>query len=558
MPNADLRSRRPAGTLRAITLGGMALLAACSSTPTEKNADGPPVSVGRLSPAVVSAPTPMSDPDPAAGPDSAGSGGLAYVSLRPGTDSAGIAAVISGGRGSRQVEVALTGGGFDPVGIPAAPGDTLQIQIRHASGSDPTGYAVVPKYSVLTVVRTSPPQRKTDVPLNARVEVIFSEPIVSTTLAGAIHLRHGGLEVPGKVGPWPFGETALGALFSPSQPLAVATAYELEVSTGVTSLTGNGLAAPVFVTFTTGGGGTVVLSVDPTTDEQQGVVGARLAKPIRVIAVASSGPRAGVIVNWRTTSGGRVEPASSVTDSTGSATAEWVLDTLSRYETVVAQIQGRADTSVIHASGLPGPPADIRVLDGDRLVAVNQGGFHVFLYVYDQYGNFCSGQYQNLAAAVPVAWSVIQGHLRRGDSSKSPIALFAPDGVEGPATISASALGKSVRFAITVGPPERFVVLEETDRAYNLRSGANGSRPAVDTILAGTTLTWTVQSYHYALPHLIRSVGSPSFSSVSTFHIRGWGDGWAATRRFMTPGVYHYTDLYDATWESLAGTLVVR
>ena len=45
MPNADLRSRRPAGTLRAFAAGGMALLAACSTSPTEKNTDGPPIPV---------------------------------------------------------------------------------------------------------------------------------------------------------------------------------------------------------------------------------------------------------------------------------------------------------------------------------------------------------------------------------------------------------------------------------------------------------------------------------------------------------------------------------
>ena len=300
----------------------------------------------------------------------------------------------------------------------------------------------------------------------------------------------------------------------------------------------------------------LVLSVDPTTDGQVGVVGARLPKPLRVIVVTSSGPTAGVIVNWLTTFGS-VEPASSVTDSTGSATAEWALDTRAGYQTVVAQIQERADTSVIHASGLAGPPADIRGPSVERVVAVNQGGFHLFLYVYDQYGNFCSGQYQNLAAAVPVAWSVIQGHLRRGDSSKSPVALFAPDGVEGSATISASALGKSVRFAITVGPPERFVAVErDSTGRFHLRSVANGSRPAVDTILAGTTVTWTVEHNHIGAPHDIVSVGSPSFS-VGSFQYRGWGDGWAVKTRFPTAGVYHYTDLFDERVESPAGTLVV-
>ena len=244
MTHADLRHRCLAGTLLAHALGGMTLLAACSTSPTEKNTDRPSLPAGRVSPAVVSAPTPGSDHN---------RGGLAYVSMRPGTDSTGVTALISNGQVSEPAPVTMIAGGFDPVGIKAAPGETLQIRILSASGSDTRGYAVVPAHSLLNVVRTSPPQRKTEVPLYSVVQVIFSEPIDSTSLAGAIHLRHERV-VPGTVEAVVSGGTVLGALFRPNQPLAPATEYEVEILNRVTSLAGGALSAPATATFTTSQG----------------------------------------------------------------------------------------------------------------------------------------------------------------------------------------------------------------------------------------------------------------------------------------------------------------
>ena len=291
-----------------------------------------------------------------------------------------------------------------------------------------------------------------------------------------------------------------------------------------------------------------VLSVDPTTNGQVGVVGARLAKPIRVIAVTSSGPKAGVIVNWLTTFG-RVQPASSVTDSTGSATAEWVLDTRAGYQTVVAQIQERADTSVIHATALGGPPVRLRAWsDGVRQVPVNRAGFHLAVSAYDGYGN--------PTGVPPVAWAVIQGHLRRGDVSDGSVALFAPDGVEGPATIRASTIVGSVDHSIMVGPPEPFVALELEKHSYVFRSAMNGSQPAVDTIPAGTTMTWILDDFdRHDDPHHIVSVGGPSFPSTNFRLNDGPFDPHTASIRFPTAGVYLYADDYGA---GILGTLVVR
>jgi plastocyanin len=64
-------------------------------------------------------------------------------------------------------------------------------------------------------------------------------------------------------------------------------------------------------------------------------------------------------------------------------------------------------------------------------------------------------------------------------------------------------------------------------------SGHNGTmNPAVDTISAGATVTWT---WTGALPHGVRSVGTPSFTSSPTHTGSGT---YVAT--FTNPGTYQY------------------
>jgi plastocyanin len=91
--------------------------------------------------------------------------------------------------------------------------------------------------------------------------------------------------------------------------------------------------------------------------------------------------------------------------------------------------------------------------------------------------------------------------------------------------------------SITAGPGIQFV------------SAHNGStNPAVDTIPAGSTVTWT---WSGGLPHDIRSVGSPTFanSGVNTSPAKH-------TATFATPGTYRYTcGVHGA---AMSGTLIVQ
>jgi len=79
-------------------------------------------------------------------------------------------------------------------------------------------------------------------------------------------------------------------------------------------------------------------------------------------------------------------------------------------------------------------------------------------------------------------------------------------------------------------------------------SGHNGSaNPAVDTIPAGATVTWT---WRGSLPHSVRSVGSPGFTGSGI--LTGAGT-YEVT--FATPGVYHYD--CGVHGQAMTGTIVV-
>src|SRR5207245_1448141 len=94
------------------------------------------------------------------------------VSMPPGTVANATGVVIINARTHQKVETAARDGGFDPVALTGEVGDTIGVSVGAAFT-----LLVVPASSPPIIVRSQPPRKKTDVPLNAALLVYFSEPV---------------------------------------------------------------------------------------------------------------------------------------------------------------------------------------------------------------------------------------------------------------------------------------------------------------------------------------------------------------------------------------------
>lgn len=84
------------------------------------------------------------------------------------------------------------------------------------------------------------------------------------------------------------------------------------------------------------------------------------------------------------------------------------------------------------------------------------------------------------------------------------------------------------------------------------KSGHNGTQnPAVDTVAAGATVTWTWTSTG-STPHSVQSQGDPSFTSSA--NLTGNGTTYAVV--FDTPGTYQYDCAVHGS--AMTGTIVVQ
>jgi Tol biopolymer transport system component len=200
----------------------------------------PPAASGAVAPAVgVTASLASTEP-------------VAYVSLLPGTVPGGTTATITNARTGTAVPALVVDGGFDPVTIPAAAGDTLTIGVVLGTGGMSLARSVVPASRPPRVVRTSPAKGRTDVAINASAAVLFSEPVDPATVnSTTFRLLKDGQAVSGTVRPL-VGST-VGIEFLPEAPLSPASAYQLEVSDGIADLTGDRLEAAVIADFVTTG-----------------------------------------------------------------------------------------------------------------------------------------------------------------------------------------------------------------------------------------------------------------------------------------------------------------
>ena len=179
---------------------------------------------------------------------------VAFVSLPAGTAPDGVRATMRNRATGLSATTVLIDGGFDPVMLGAHVGDSIQVAV-----TDAQNHVVLQLVNIVSsrrppvVVRTEPPQKKVDVPLNAAIVVVFSEPVDPATLGtGTVQLHNGATPVSGTVRLLP-GTSDL-AEFVPAVALEPATTYQLTVTDAVRDLSGDPLAAAASADFTTGNG----------------------------------------------------------------------------------------------------------------------------------------------------------------------------------------------------------------------------------------------------------------------------------------------------------------
>ena len=150
---------------------------------------------------------------------------------------------------------ALVDGGIPPVALPLETGDSITIELNDATGGEVVSLsAKVPSARRPRVIRTSPTRKKTDVPLNARITIVFSEPIDTLLALQGIRLLQGSTAVPGLVRPVDrmLDPDGLSIEFVPSGALRPQTGYRIEVGSTIRDLDGQSLEQAFASEFTTG------------------------------------------------------------------------------------------------------------------------------------------------------------------------------------------------------------------------------------------------------------------------------------------------------------------
>ncbi|MFI5310416.1 MAG: Ig-like domain-containing protein [Gemmatimonadales bacterium] len=236
-------------------LSACAALAGCSaehgSAPTAAQTPGPSITtvVWDAWPGIVS--SPVLPVGPVGGPSLAAGAHVAYVSAAPGTIEYGARTSVSSRRSKGLTALAfLVDGGFDPVAIAAESGDTLWFSVERTVGPKLTFTAVVRDSLPPVLVRVAPNRDAAEVPLNAHLYVVLSEPCDARVLApSAIRLLRDGIPVSGGLH---FRDSfAYSVEFVPDRPLDAGASYELDVTAALVDRSGRALANPSRDDFTT-------------------------------------------------------------------------------------------------------------------------------------------------------------------------------------------------------------------------------------------------------------------------------------------------------------------
>ena len=317
-----------------------------------------------------------------------------YVSLPPDSIPAGVTATITNRRTGASAIIAIVAGGFDPVAIPAAAGDSITITVQTTASPLSYTFAVPPVIPPPVVVRTDPPPQKRDVPLNASLVMVFSQPIDATTLTTSnVQLLNGTSIVPGVVS---FGDAQhVIAIFQSNATLAPNTNYQLAAGSGIRDTHGKPLAAPVSVTFTTGQG---ITTNTPVASVKVSPVAITLGYQSSVALSPTVKDAAGDVLAGRTLSWSSSAPGVATVSTAGVVAGVAAGTTII---TVTCEGKSASVTVVVHGAPLTGGPvASVVVSPAGQSVAVgNVTG--LIATPRDVAGNLLTGRYPTWTSSAP-------------------------------------------------------------------------------------------------------------------------------------------------------------
>jgi len=281
-----MNSRSHLGVTLAVLLA-LGWVGACSGD----NHIGPPTEASPPTGLLVSGPEPLAGlASSARGMASLNDNPLVYVSVYPGTVHRAASVAIQNPTARFTLVAAASDGGIDPVPVPALPGDSVIVVVTDSSGQSVRFGEAVRANRPPIVIRTEPPQKKTDVPVNAALVVVFSEPMDSATITSqSIQLLANGQATGAQVA---LAADHLRALIAPNGGLASNTTYTLAVTTSVKDLTGLPLGQRAEVDFTTGSSRSYGISVTVSPSAATVPVGSvlQLIATVRDIYGNATGP----------------------------------------------------------------------------------------------------------------------------------------------------------------------------------------------------------------------------------------------------------------------------
>jgi alpha-tubulin suppressor-like RCC1 family protein len=437
-----------------------------------------------------------------------GGDSVVFVSAPPGSFPGGAFATIRNRTTGSAVTTPVIDGGFDPVPVKAVVGDSLEISVTTTAGIRLLQAVVsVRAHQPPVVVRTSPPGKKTDVPVNSLMSVVFSEPVIPTSVTTAsLTLLQGSTAVGASVqvtDPLQFV-----AVLTPAAMLRPHTSYQLLVSTGVHGIDGLALNSADTVSFTTGDSvSSSIASVTITPSFSDTI--RTLGDTFRLTAVArdtSGGAVPGAVIDWSTSNASMpfvVQAGGGTSFYTNRRGTSVVMTPYVSGSTIVRASAGAASTTVTvnvsqRLAGLVFT-LDGSVPAGDSVELLTSEYRELSVFAADAHGYPMQGT-QGLVPTLSSSDSSIAG-LVSGTNEASAPALFLTAGKPGVANViatlatSAAPLMDTMRVSVILPPPVATVVLAP----HGVRGVVGGVIDMAATvaaasgrILGGRQVTWSI------------------------------------------------------------------